>query len=52
MVCANGISEIQVRAKNGKPSLLFESILKDVNGDKSKALEHYAMANTPEFLNW
>ncbi|NBO98810.1 MAG: hypothetical protein EBU90_01610 [Proteobacteria bacterium] len=52
MVCENGISEIQVKAKNGKPSLLFDAILKDLNGDKSEALEQYAMVNTPEFLNW
>lgn len=52
MICANGIDEIQVKAKNGKPSLLFEALLKDAKGDVSTALENYAMANTPEFLNW
>ena len=42
----------QVNAPNGKPSVLFQSLLKHYDGNVEKAIKGYALTHTPTFREW
>lgn len=47
--CANGIENAVVMAPNGKPSLLFQGLLANYNGDMDWAYKAYLKSHLPSF---
>lgn len=52
MACKNGEIISAVKAPNGKPSLLYASLLKVHKGDQSAAFRSYLMTETEQFKAW
>jgi hypothetical protein len=50
--CKNGIDVIDVKAPNGKPSILFSSLLEATEGNQDQALAIYLKTQSSEFKNW